>query len=263
MAPRSATQQSYPGFTDWSVPILEAKQQMQEWCAQNPQSILLPFRNGFAMYQADDVGTRGNKVLAVVGDDFVEQVRQDCNRSELQEVYPSITDWTIPVFRRRQELDKWGEQNQKTCVVPLDNGLAAYEADETGWTGDVVLALLGKEFVDELNAKAARACADMEAGIEGPSECVWEPPVYKDDEERELHKLYPSVTDWSVPVFDTQAEYDVWVEQNGNTVVSALDNGYAVYEAGGTGRMGDLALALFGRDLSKMMKAKIAQEASQ
>ncbi|PSK33993.1 hypothetical protein B9Z65_8319 [Elsinoe australis] len=254
MARRSATQQSYPGFTDWSVPILEGRQQMQEWCAQNPQSILLPFRNGFAMYQAADVGTRVHKVLAVVGDDFVVQVRQDYNRSELLEVYPSITDWTIPVLRNRREFDEWIEQNLETCTMPLDNGVAAYEVDETGWTKDVVLALLGKESADELNAKVARAHADMEAGIEGPSECVWEPPVYKDDEERELHKLYPSVTDWSVPVFDTQAEFDVWVEQNGNTVVNALDNGYAVYVAGGTGWVGDLPLALLGRDLSKMMK---------
>ncbi|KAF2218497.1 hypothetical protein BDZ85DRAFT_286267 [Elsinoe ampelina] len=262
MAPPSATSQLYPGFTDWSVPILKSRQQMQEWRAQNPHFIVLPFRNGFAIYAADDVGNKVKKVLAVVGHDFVEQARQDFNRNELQEVYPSITDWTIPVLRNRQEFEEWGDQNPETCTVPLDNGVAAYGVDEEGNMGDVVLALLGKGQVDELNAKMARY-ADMEADMEGLEVCVWVPPVYKDEEERELHELYPSVTDWSIPVFDTQAQFDAWVEQNKNTVVNALDNGYAVYEADGTGRMGDLALALFGRDLSKMMKVKTAQGAGE
>ncbi|KAG8623238.1 hypothetical protein KVT40_008214 [Elsinoe batatas] len=262
MAPPSAILQLYPGFTDWNVPVLECRRQMQEWRARNPPSIVLQFRHGFAMYAADDVGNKVKKVLAVVGHDFIEQARQDFNRNELQEVYPSITDWTIPVLRNRQEFDEWAEHNLETCTVSLDKGVAAYGVDEVGNTGDVVLALLGKESVDELDAKMPRY-ADMEADMEGLEGCVWVPPVYKDDQERELHELYPSVIDWSIPVFDTQAQFDVWLEQNGNTVVNALDNGYAVYEADGTGRMGDLALALFGAESSRMMKAQSAQEASE
>lgn len=111
------------------------------------------------------------KILAVVDENYDEQVRQERRTvtidDKMRKVYPTVTNWSILVLNTERGLDEWSEQNQNSILIPLDDGVAACEANESGWTSNILLPLLAKALAEDIQSRAERAWARWQAGIEG------------------------------------------------------------------------------------------------